>query len=230
MAQATLAFLSILSVWVAPVLLAITLHEAAHGYAARRLGDDTAQRQGRLSLNPFRHVDPVGTVLLPIVLLFSAAPFIFGWARPIPVAVRNLARPRRDMILVAAAGPCANLAMAAFSAVLFHVLPVLPQEAAGWIGSNLRHAIEINLALAIFNVLPVPPLDCGRVAVGLLPGALSRPLGRLGRHGHLVIVGIVFLLPMIGGLVDADLDIAYRLIAPPLHGLTEILEALAGLN
>lgn len=230
MTEATLAFLSILSVWALPVLLAITLHEAAHGYAARRLGDDSAERQNRLSLNPLRHIDPVGTVLLPVVLLFSAAPFIFGWARPIPVAVRDLARPRRDLVLVAAAGPCANLTMAASAAVLFHVLPALPPDAAGWIGRNLRHAIEINLALAILNILPVPPLDCGRVLVGLLPGALSRPLARLERHGHLVIVGIVFLLPMIGGLVDADLDIAYRLIAPPLNGLTDVLEALAGLN
>ena len=225
-----MAFLNIMSVWALPVLLAITLHEAAHGYAARHLGDDTAQRQNRLSLNPLRHVDPVGTVLLPIVLLFTAAPYLFGWAKPVPVVFRNLERPRRDLVLVAAAGPCANLVMAACSALLFHVLPLLPQNIAGWVGSNLRHAIETNLALAIFNMLPLPPLDCGRIVGGLLPVGLARPLARLERHGNLIVVGIVFLLPMIGGLVDADLDIAYRLIAPPLNELTDAFEALAGLN
>lgn len=225
-----MAFLNIMSVWALPVLLAITLHEAAHGYAARRLGDDSAQRQGRLSLNPFRHVDPVGTVLLPMVLLFSAAPFLFGWAKPVPVAVDRLKQARRDLFLVALAGPCANLVMAASAALLFHVLPLLPEDMAGWIGRNLRHTIEINLVLVLFNMLPMPPLDCGRIVVGLLPDALARPLAPLERHGNLIIVGIVFLLPMIGGLADADLDIAYRLLAPPLIGLTDLFEALAGLH
>ena len=225
-----MAFLSIMSVWALPILLAVTLHEAAHGYAGRRLGDDTAQRQDRLSLNPLRHVDPVGTVLLPIVLLFTAAPFLFGWAKPVPVTVGNLERPRRDLVLVAVAGPCANLVMAICAALLFHALPLLPQDMAGWIGRNLRHAIEINLTLAVINILPVPPLDCGRIALGLLPGALARRFAGLERHGNLIIVGIVFLLPMIGGLVDADLDIAYRLIAPSLNGLTDAFHALAGLN
>lgn len=230
MTEATLAFLNILSVWALPVLLAITLHEAAHGYAARRLGDDTAQGQGRLSLNPFRHVDPVGTVLLPLVLLFTAAPFLFGSAKPVPVAVGSLERPRRDLVLVAVAGPCANLAMAASAALLLHVLPLLPQDVAGWIGRNLRHAIKINLVLVLFNLLPMPPLDCGRIAAGLLPDALARPLAGMERYGNLIIVCIVFLLPMIGGLADADLDIAYRFLAPPLDGLTHFFEALAGLH
>ena len=228
MAQATLAFLGILSVWALPVLLAITLHEAAHGYAARRLGDETASRERRLSLNPFRHVDPVGTVLLPMVLLFSAAPYLFGWAKPIPVSGDALGQPRRDRILVAIAGPCANLLMAIGAALLFHVAPLLPEEAARWIGSNLRHMIEVNLAIAIINILPIPPLDAGRILVGLLPDAVARPLSGLERHGNMIIVVIVFLLPMVGGLVDADLDIAYRFIATPLNALTGLLSGLAG--
>ena len=228
MADAALAFLGILSVWALPVLLAITLHEAAHGYAARHLGDDTASRQGRLSLNPFRHIDPVGTVLLPLVLLFSAAPYLFGWAKPIPVSDDAFGRPRRDRILVAVAGPCANVLMATGAALLLHATPLFPDEAARWIARNLRHAIEVNLAIAIFNMLPMPPLDAGRILVGLLPKAIARPLSGLERHGNVIIVVIVFLLPMIGGLVDTDLDIAHRLIATPLTALTGLFSGLAG--
>ena len=225
-----MTFVGILSVWVLPILLAITLHEAAHGYAAWRLGDDTALRQGRVTLNPLRHIDPVGTVLLPAVLLFSAAPFLFGWAKPVPVVFGNLRRPRRDMVLVAAAGPAANLLLATLSALLFHVLPLLPADVASWVASNLRHSILINLVLMIFNLLPVPPLDGGRIAVGLLPDVLARPLARLERYGLLIIVGIVFLLPMAGGLIDRDLDVAYWLIVTPLNALSEVFAAIAGLR
>ncbi len=230
MGQGSVTFLSILSVWALPVLLAITLHEAAHGYAALRLGDDTAQRQGRVSLNPLRHVDPVGTVLLPLVLLFTAAPFLFGWAKPVPVVFRNLRQPRRDMVLVAAAGPAANLLLATVAALLFHILPLLPPDAARWVGLNLQHAILINLVLVIFNLLPVPPLDGGRIAVGLLPDVLARPLARLERWGILIIVGIVFLLPMAGGLLDLDLNVAHWIIITPLNALTDIFAAIAGLT
>lgn len=225
-----MTFVGILSVWVLPILLAITLHEAAHGYAASRLGDDTALRQGRVTLNPLRHIDPVGTVLLPAVLLFSAAPFLFGWAKPVPVVFGNLRRPRRDMVLVAAAGPAANLLLATGSALLFHALPLLPADVASWVASNLRNSILINLVLMIFNLLPVPPLDGGRIAVGLLPDILARPLARLERYGLLIVVGIVFLLPMAGGLVDRDLDVAYWLIVTPLNALSGLFAAIAGLR
>ena len=228
MTPVVMQFLSIVSVWALPVLLAITLHEAAHGYAARRLGDETASTEGRLSLNPLRHIDPVGTVLLPLVLLFSAAPYLFGWAKPIPVSYGAMGRPRRDRILVAMAGPCANLLMATGAALLFHATPLFPDEAARWIARNLRHMIEVNLALAIFNLLPIPPLDAGRILVGLLPAAIARPLSGLERHGNVIIVVIVFLLPMIGGLLDADLDIAYRIIATPLNALGDVFATLSG--
>ena len=222
-------FLTILSVWVAPVLLAITLHETAHAYAARRLGDGTGPQGDRVSLNPLRRIDPVGTVLLPAVLLFSAAPFVFGWGKPVPVDVGNLRRPRRDAVLVALAGPAANLLLATGAALLFHLLPLLPQDAAQWVGRNLRNAIHVNLVLVILNLAPIPPLDGGRVAVALLPGILSRPIARLRPYGHLIVVVIVFLLPMIGGIIDVDLGAAHGFIATPLNALMPIFSALAGL-
>lgn len=223
-------FLNILSVWAVPVLLAITLHEAAHGFAAWRLGDETAWRLGRVSLNPLRHVDPVGTVLLPAVLVFSAAPFLFGWAKPIPVVFRNLNRPRRDMVLVAAAGPAANLFLATCSALLFHLLPLLPTDVAIWVGRNLQNSILVNLVLAVFNLLPVPPLDGGRIAVGLLPDALAGPLARLERYGFAVIIGVLLVLPMLGRAIGVDLNISYWLIVVPVRFLSGVLMSVTGLG
>ncbi len=222
-------FLYVASVWVLPVLLAITLHEAAHGFVAWRLGDDTARQLGRVSFNPFRHVDLFGTVLLPAMLLILRAPFLFGWAKPVPVAFHRLRHPRRDMVLVAAAGPAANLILATASALMFHLLPLLPLSFAGWLGSNLYNSILINLVLAVFNMLPLPPLDGGRVAVGLLPDALARPLARLERFGFLIIIGVIFLLPMLGREVGLDLNVFYWIVGVPVEWLLTFFVTLAGL-
>jgi len=230
MMQEAQGFLAVASVWILPVLLAITLHEAAHGYVAWRLGDDTAYRQGRVSFNPLRHVDPMGTVLLPAMLLLAKAPFLFGWAKPVPVVFRRLGQPRRDMVLVAAAGPCANLLLAACSALLFHLLPILPAAAVGWVAKNLLNSILINLVLAVFNMMPVPPLDGGRIAIGLLPDVLARPLARLERYGFLIIIGVIFVLPMIGRQIGVDLEIFYWIVAVPVNWLATLFAALAGLN
>lgn len=216
------------SVWVLPVLLAITLHEAAHGYVAWRLGDDTAYRQGRVSFNPLRHIDGFGTVLLPAVLLLLRAPFLFGWAKPVPVAFHRLHRPRRDMVLVAAAGPATNFALATVSALLLNIVPWLPFTAASWLGQNLANAILINLVLAIFNMLPLPPLDGGRVAVGLLPRTLALPLARLERYGMLIIIGMVFLLPFIGNRLGLDLQVFYWIVVKPLEWLWPLFSGLSG--
>lgn len=216
--------------WVIPVLLAITLHEAAHAYAAWRLGDDTAYRQGRVTFNPLKHVDPFGTVLLPAMLLFARAPFLFGWAKPVPVVFARLRRPRRDMVLVAAAGPVTNLILAAISAILFRTLWMLPEPAVQWSAQMLSNAIVLNLVLAVFNMLPLPPLDGGRVAVGLLPGFLARPLARLERYGMLILIAIIFVLPMAGNLLGIRLDIFRWAVWTPVAWLLPFFKGIAGVG
>jgi Zn-dependent protease len=187
------------SIWLLPALLAITLHEAAHGYVADMLGDDTARREGRISLNPLQHIDPFGTILLPGILLLSGSGFLFGYAKPVPVNFWRLRNPRRDMVWVAAAGPGINLAMALAAAFLYHGVGLLPDGVAQWAAANLRIAVTFNVFLAVFNMLPIPPLDGGRVAVGLLPDALARPLARLEPYGIFIVLGVAFLLPLLPG-------------------------------
>ncbi len=215
------------STWVVPVLLAITLHEASHGYVAWRLGDDTAYRLGRVTFNPLKHVDPFGTIILPIVLFITGG-FLFGWAKPVPVAFGRLRRPRRDMILVAAAGPGSNLVLAAVSALAIHLLPFASPVLAAWLYQALVKSILINLILAVFNMLPLPPLDGGRVAVGLLPRPLALRLARLERWGLFIIIGAIFLLPWLGRRLGIDLGIFYWLILTPVSWLWSIFDVLSG--
>src|SRR5258708_8712276 len=140
-----------ISIWLIPGIIAITFHEAAHGFVASRLGDDTALRAGRVTFNPFRHIDPFGTLLLPGLLLLLRAPFLFGWAKPVPVNFFKLRNPKRDMIWVAAAGPGINLALAFVSALLFHAVPLTPDFFARWFAFNLKNSIDLNVILAVFN-------------------------------------------------------------------------------
>ena len=187
------------STWVLPVLLAITLHEAAHGFVAHRLGDDTAYRLGRVTLNPLKHIDPFGTILLPAILLLRRSPFLFGYAKPVPVNFHALDHPRRDMVLVAAAGPATNVLLGAVAALSFHLVSYVPAGAALWVAQNLKNALIINVVLAVFNMLPLPPLDGGRIVTGLLPNFLSEPFARLEPYGLLILVALLFFLPSADG-------------------------------
>jgi Zn-dependent protease len=190
-----------------PLIIAITFHEAAHGYVAHALGDDTAFERGRVSFNPLRHIDPFGTLILPAMLLLSHSPFLFGYAKPVPVNFRALRHPKIDMVWVALAGPGTNIALALAAALAFHGVGYLPASAAQWVADNLQNAIVINVVLAVFNMLPIPPLDGGRVAVGLLPRALGAPLARLEPFGMLILIGILILLPLAGAQFGLNLDV-----------------------
>ena len=193
-----------------PAILAITLHEAAHGYAAWALGDDTAKREGRLSLNPLVHVDRVGTILLPgflmIVQLLTIhrIAFLFGWAKPVPVDAWKFPNPRRGMMLVAAAGPAMNFFLAWLAALSLHLADDMPGMAIRPFFYFVEYFILANLVLGLFNLLPIPPLDGGRIAVGLLPENLARSWAKLERSGILLVILLVFLLPRL--LAEFDID------------------------
>jgi Zn-dependent protease len=195
------------SVWVLPLVIAITFHEAAHGFVAHHFGDNTAWERGRVSFNPLRHIDPFGTLIMPAILLLSHSPFLFGYAKPVPVNFRALRHPRIDMVWVALAGPATNIALALFAAAAFHVLKFVPENAAQWLADNLQNALVINVILAIFNMLPIPPLDGGRVAVGLLPRMLAAPLARLEPYGMLILIGVLIVLPLAGSQFGLNLDV-----------------------
>ena len=218
------------SIWVLPVLIAITLHEAAHGFVAWKLGDDTAKVMGRVTFNPLKHVDKFGTILLPALLLLMRAPFLFGWAKPVPVDFHRLRNPKRDMVWVAAAGPGTNLALAFVSALLIHIALLTDDPLRGWLIANLANSVLINLVLAVFNLLPLPPLDGGRIAVGLLPRPYALALARVEKYGLFLIIGILFILPMIASQLGMRLNILGWLIGDLVEFLIRGIKTLAGLG
>lgn len=206
-----------LAVWAIPLLFAITLHEASHGFVARRYGDRTAEMLGRLTLNPVKHIDPIGTILVPAVMLLLSG-FIFGWAKPVPVNTRNLRNPRRDMIIVAAAGPASNMLMALGWGLLISLVLAFGGVlggAAQWLLQMGEVGVFFNVLLAIFNLLPIPPLDGGRVASGLLPVGLSAKLDAIEPYGIFIVLGLLFV-----GLWDV--------LSPAIGALSSVVFMLTG--
>ena len=177
-----------------PAILAITLHEAAHGYAARHFGDPTAWQAGRISLNPLRHIDPIGTLLLPLLLALFKSPILFGWAKPVPVSIHRLRHPKRDMLWVAAAGPAVNLLMAVGWTALLKLDTLIPDNMLSQpLALMCQVGIIINLSLAMLNLFPLPPLDGGRIAVSLLPEPLASQFAQLERWGFFILIALLYL-------------------------------------
>jgi Zn-dependent protease len=218
----------LLTIWAIPVIVAVTFHEAAHGFVAHLLGDDTAWRQGRVSFNPIKHIDPVGTILLPGMLLLAHSPFLFGYAKPVPVNFHALRVPRRDMILVAAAGPAMNIALAIAAGLAFHFVGYLPPTGAQWLAANLRNALIINVVLAVFNLFPLPPLDGGRILVGILPKQLAAPIARMEPYGLIILIGLFIVLPVLGAQLGVDLNAVSRGLAVATGAVISAIVHLTG--
>ena len=223
-------FINTISTWIVPVLISVTMHEAAHAYTANLLGDNTAKKLGRVTLNPFKHIDRFGTVILPLLLVLMKSPFIFGWAKPVPVMFHRLNNPLRDMVIVAIAGPLTNIALAIISASILSLMQNLSLLDNLWLVRTLINFIFINIILAVFNMIPVPPLDGGRVAVGLLPKYFSYQLAKLERYGLFIIIGGLFLLPLIGKEIGITLEPIHWFIQYISNFLLTIISFLTGLS
>ena len=223
-------FIYIASIWIIPVLISITMHEAAHGYAANLLGDDTAKKLGRVTLNPLKHIDRFGTVILPLLLIVMKSPFVFGWAKPVPVKFYRLKNPLRDMIIVAIAGPVTNVVLAFVAASILSIMHNLALLDNPWLVRTLANFFFINIILAVFNMIPIPPLDGGRVAVGLLPQPLSYQLARLERYGFFIIITALFVLPLIGKKIGITLEPIHWFIQSVSSFLISIIAFITGLQ
>jgi Zn-dependent protease len=209
------------AVWIVPLVVAIVFHEVAHGWVARWLGDPTAAEQRRLSFNPLRHVDPVGTVILPLSLAIAGAP-VFGWAKPVPVRGDRLREPRTGMMLVALAGPAMNLLLATIGAIGLG-LAVGMSSQPGFLADLFFSFVVVNVFLALFNLLPLPPFDGGHVVQGLLPRPLAAQYAKLGRFGFLLLIGLLVVLPT----VLPGADVVQEVVAPPARWLTAQFVGLA---
>ena len=217
-----------IATWLVPLIIAIVFHEVAHGLAARRFGDTTAESMGRLTLNPVKHVDPFGTIILPMLLAIAHAP-IFGWARPVPVRSDRMRNPRRDMILVALAGPGMNLLLAVLATLVLAGALALgnsgPMSAGGFLASNALNFLLINIFLAVFNLIPLPPFDGGHVVEGLLPPPLAASFKRLGRYSLLILILLLLILPML----SPELNIVGKAITPIVTAIARLFLGAAGL-
>lgn len=218
-----------IAVWLVPLVIAIVFHEVAHGLVARQLGDPTAEAKGRLSLNPVRHIDPFGTVVLPMLLAISHAP-VFGWAKPVPVNYARLRNPRRDMVLVALAGPGMNLLLALAGTALLAVTIAFADGArsgaAAFVAANAFNFVLINIFLAVFNLLPVPPFDGGHVVEGLLPPPLATTFRRIGRYSLVVLLVLLLVLPAI----SPKADVVGRLVSPVVGHIARMFLGIFGIG
>lgn len=215
------------AVWIIPLVIAIVFHEVAHGWMAKWLGDPTAQERRRLSFNPLRHVDPVGTVILPLGLAIAGAP-VFGWAKPVPVIAQRMRNPRWGMVAVALAGPAMNLLLATAAAIAIGAAMALlagstPTGIAAFVLANLVNFLLVNVFLAIFNLLPIPPFDGGHVVEGLLPRPLAAQWAKIGRFGFLLLILVLVVLPM----VVPGADIVGRIVGPPADAVVSLFLSLA---
>ena len=213
MLDSQLSTIETIAVAIIPIVYAVVLHEIAHGWVAWRLGDDTAYRMGRLTLNPVSHIDPIGTIIVPLILLLVAG-FAFGWAKPVPVNFAQLHHPRRDMALVAAAGPAANLVMAIFWLFIIKLASLLPESSSGLAYILFYMAlfgVLVNIVLMIFNLIPIPPADGGRIAAGILPPQAAHALSRLEPYGLIILV-VLLATGIIGKLLQPVIQSVLKLI------------------
>jgi Zn-dependent protease len=234
MADEVLSFLFLVTAIAIPVIVAITFHEAAHGFAAWRLGDDTALRLGRVSFNPLRHVDPFGTVLLPGLLVLGQylvgtwPPFVIGWAKPVPVDFLRLRDPRWGMVWVALAGPGVNLVLAFASALALHAADGASGMGWEWVTTLLFYSLFINIVLMLFNMIPLPPLDGGRVLVGVLPAPAARAVARTERFGLLILITLIVFLPLIGSQLGRDWSFLPEILLPAVEWTMDAVLRAAG--
>ena len=226
MSSALLVQIAILAI---PVILAITLHEAAHGYVALHFGDATAKNAGRVTLNPLAHVDPLGTIILPLLLVYTHAGFVFGWAKPVPVNFAALRNPRWNMFWVAAAGPGMNLLLAALSAFALYAAANLNTTEVPALIDALTMSIQINLVLAVFNMLPIPPLDGSKMLAPRLPPLLARPYLGLERFGMTLLLILLVALPILAQQMGSNFDLFVPLVQRPAEYLMQALMSAIGL-
>jgi Zn-dependent protease len=198
-------------IYALPVIFAITVHEAAHGYAAKHFGDMTAFKAGRITLNPLKHIDPFGTILLPALTIMLGG-ILFGWAKPVPVDFARLRNPKKDMLWVAAAGPASNFVMAIFWVLVMKFSVNMPEAFALPMALMAKAGVSINIVLMVLNLLPLPPLDGGRIAVSLLPMRLARPFAQIERYGFIILIVLLF-SGVLSRILDPLINLVYALIS-----------------